>query len=947
MIQYKVIVLLQDWDCGSIKMNQYSYVTPDHNSLLSETQRKIKQLEDAIHQINNTKKHLKENSSEVKRQITTTFSRQLESLRNREVWLLGQVELIEHAKEEVLRKQKEKLCHLLGGLQTGLEYSEEDDNVTQGKLDRKLSESIDRLDELDLKPEETPNIGFRADVAEMRDCVRNFGRVDSRSLNLPTAFAHPEVSSASLPRTFEDYEDAEHHVLYKTLADVKRDKNNDSSIDVKIPKLQKPTAQWLSYTPASTPVTITPTSGGEGHFTFPPPGGELGAWLGHKRGSSAHSIQYWLQQIKQQVEGEEDYDDFELLSPPHTRSMSECSESIELMHLVEHKPIESSAAQTFDYFNQVSTTPHANWLLKEEANKTQLEDISGGCCRGQCSSEEASAPIDIENLDLIMCVDAGNHWKRANEGKTWLSHDEEKENAAKTWLSRGDEEKEVDEMERIEGVCRANETCRSFSDCLCDDRCCSGQSAAPEITPSQTTQGWLKSSKNASSIMEDVRESPLFSYFRMVSQNASDWLAAGVAVPDDLPYHLFPVFQAPESAAASDWLMEEASGPEMMDTAAVASYKCRFLDDAEEEGMWNSAAWLSDTEPAALCHQDEMLTFTRKSGEKSTWLTPVTTSKHQNDTEMSFHFNLQPADSDNLCWMKSAAPTDSIADTFVFTQATSDNHNWLKSEVSDHQRETTEDKVFMFTHQTSDNPAWLQPDVSGDLSPDGHVYIFRQPASSDNSLWLKSPVCVKNSVSSQADKSSTSQWLLDTSSSSVHSSPSAFTPEPTNHSSVWLTPAYTSTPSPPPRCQLFPEKANEMNIWLLVSSGENKPSECNQYSDEFTKYSKIQKETDWLQAAPEQPAYNTSLSGLSEKMSSLMSDSSSANVSSKERIWLKQEEMEPEEDSEDDCVWLMRKESATSSPVHDPSLEAYTAMFPCFVRKESGMKEWLADNIKE
>ena len=37
----------------------------------------------------------------VKREISTVFSRQLEALRNREVWLLGQVEMVEAAKEEV------------------------------------------------------------------------------------------------------------------------------------------------------------------------------------------------------------------------------------------------------------------------------------------------------------------------------------------------------------------------------------------------------------------------------------------------------------------------------------------------------------------------------------------------------------------------------------------------------------------------------------------------------------------------------------------------------------------------------------------------------------------------------------------------------------------------------------------------------------------------------
>ena len=89
-----------------------------------------------------------------------------------------------------------------------------------------------RLDKLDLKPEETPNIAFRADVAALRDAVKNFGRVDARGLPLENVFVDPENSSRSLPRTFEDYGDAEHHVLYKTVEEVRKEKNKDCSVSL-------------------------------------------------------------------------------------------------------------------------------------------------------------------------------------------------------------------------------------------------------------------------------------------------------------------------------------------------------------------------------------------------------------------------------------------------------------------------------------------------------------------------------------------------------------------------------------------------------------------------------------------------------------------------------------------------------------------------------------------
>ncbi len=80
---------------------------------------------------------------------------------------------------------------------------------------------LSRLDQLDLHAQETPNISFRADLAAVRDVIHNFGRVDANGLPLETsAFVGPETPSPCLPRVFEDYEDAEHHVLYKTVSEL-------------------------------------------------------------------------------------------------------------------------------------------------------------------------------------------------------------------------------------------------------------------------------------------------------------------------------------------------------------------------------------------------------------------------------------------------------------------------------------------------------------------------------------------------------------------------------------------------------------------------------------------------------------------------------------------------------------------------------------------------------
>ena len=78
----------------------------------------------------------------MKCQIHAAVSRQLESLRNREVWLLNQVDILEVAKDQVFREQEDKFHHAIGSLTNSLEYSKADDDGLH--LNRKLSESLEK-----------------------------------------------------------------------------------------------------------------------------------------------------------------------------------------------------------------------------------------------------------------------------------------------------------------------------------------------------------------------------------------------------------------------------------------------------------------------------------------------------------------------------------------------------------------------------------------------------------------------------------------------------------------------------------------------------------------------------------------------------------------------------------------------------------------------------------
>lgn len=89
-----------------------------------------------------------------------------------------------------------------------------------------------RVDLSDLRPEETPCISFRSETAKLQDTIMSYGRVLPTGLPMPSAFVDHGHPSTCLPRHFEDYEDGEHHVLYKTLEAVNRANTIDGSVSI-------------------------------------------------------------------------------------------------------------------------------------------------------------------------------------------------------------------------------------------------------------------------------------------------------------------------------------------------------------------------------------------------------------------------------------------------------------------------------------------------------------------------------------------------------------------------------------------------------------------------------------------------------------------------------------------------------------------------------------------
>ena len=82
--------------------------------------------------------------TQAKSDIHSSISRQLETLRSREVWLLNQVDTIRHIKEDSLQGQLACLLHELGGFQHLMQMAQS--CSSNSDLKQEFEETLSRLE---------------------------------------------------------------------------------------------------------------------------------------------------------------------------------------------------------------------------------------------------------------------------------------------------------------------------------------------------------------------------------------------------------------------------------------------------------------------------------------------------------------------------------------------------------------------------------------------------------------------------------------------------------------------------------------------------------------------------------------------------------------------------------------------------------------------------------
>ncbi|GFS27784.1 nuclear receptor coactivator 4 [Elysia marginata] len=493
----------------------------------TEVKERVNQLEGAIKRLDSVRKHLSRNASDIKTEIHASVSRNLECLRGREVSLLGAVDQVLAVKEDTLQGQQARLNQALGVLHTSLSMTGTTETDRQ-----QITETLDRLNKVELSPEETPYISFRADHLGLREAILGYGRVDANGLPLVTAFEDPSKPSASLPRHFEEYEDVDHHVFYKTLNHSQAKQVPGTSINVTIPKLSNRVEDWLqkktsppgsdkSYR-AARPSCLPQRVRSETTVAASTPG-------------SSCSLNNWLSLIKQHADLEEEHD-FEITDNTarlYGKSATPTSVNVWLAQAysqLRKLSVSHGNQKSLDLFAHISKESSA-WLQPSAHMKNGTISASPSVVKQRDSNSPAS--VNMRNKLFSHISTQREDWLH-NESKACKSTDKSVAAAMSThcaydtrnWLVN-EEEKNGSSQPRVsavelEDVCRANELCCSMSECVSKPDCvtmflCSEVVSKPTPTPTRSSRD------------KNNRSTATFDFQQWASTKLDDWLAPSPA----------------------------------------------------------------------------------------------------------------------------------------------------------------------------------------------------------------------------------------------------------------------------------------------------------------------------------------------------------------------------------------------------------------------------------
>ncbi|XP_078137667.1 nuclear receptor coactivator 4 isoform X2 [Sander vitreus] len=400
------------------------------------------QLEDAITGVMKAETQLRENAREVRLDLQSSVSRQQEALRCREVWLLGQIELLEQLKTETLQQQLHQLHRLRG--QFDVIFQQLQNANSSNNLNNQLTSCMEKLSSLSLTPEETPEMSFHADARSLKQAITSFGSITAQLVEgVSSQSPAPQRGEVSCPIAAKKQK-----MEATALGDWLLRTPPASSAPIGYQSSKNP-QDWLMAHKESK--TSCPALASVDFLQAWGQLRDLEAWLqtgatgSRERADSSCSSDFSIEKIDESeltVEEEEVEEEEEDLSG----------------WLITPADVSMEAVSDGEQWRDVLKPFQAGWEASDWLCAASRPADCSACC------QTAAVPLEIENLGLLKCLKTPPlaSSPAASPAASPASSDAPVAPTLESWLQQA---------APLQTTCRANEICSSYADCVCEQNC--------------------------------------------------------------------------------------------------------------------------------------------------------------------------------------------------------------------------------------------------------------------------------------------------------------------------------------------------------------------------------------------------------------------------------------------------------------------------------------------